>query len=218
MANRKKSPQKTPRKFNLSLSVPGLVFSSVFLLLILVWAFILGVIVGRGYHPRSIIDTEEKRTTSQKESNETLASRESKVLKPEELGFYDSLQDKMEPDSPPERESAAVSKEIQSSSRERSEANDKESLEKREKGPQRYVYTYQVGAFKKKDSADRLRRKINRAGFDTVLKKVREDDKTLYRTYVTFEGSPKDTALFQERLTHLGFENFFLQKKKPVDR
>jgi len=217
MTNKKNSTKKNPKKFNLSLSVPGLIFSSVFLLLVLVWAFILGVIVGRGYHPQSIMNSGERRTTSQKQGNKTLSSRENKVLKPEELGFYDSLQEKAESDSASEKDSTRVAKEKQSARNDVSGSR-KESLGSKEKRPRKFVYTYQVGAFREKSTADRLRRKINRAGFDTILKKVHKDNKIWYRTFVTFKGSPKDTRLFKERLAHLGFENFFLHKKEPLGR
>ena len=202
--------KKKPKKFSFSLSVPGLCFSSAFLLLALIWAFILGVIVGRGYYPQSLIlDGNEVSAENKQKEN----IKPSKVLKPEELGFYDSLSRNLqERDAGPsaaQEKALNVAQETRASNNQE-KAEDKQALDK-------YVYIYQVAAFRDKTKANKLCSRINRAGFDTVLKKVHKDNKIWYRTFVTFKGTPEDRGILKEKLSNLGLDNFFLQEKRPLE-
>jgi hypothetical protein len=81
-----------PRKFTFEFTGPGLVSVVVVAVLGIVWVFILGVLVGRGYKPENAVPQVAQIMPSapapaQPESTETPT-----VLKPEELHFQDTLQ------------------------------------------------------------------------------------------------------------------------------
>ncbi|WP_243359070.1 SPOR domain-containing protein [Fundidesulfovibrio terrae] len=81
-----------PRKFTFEFTGPGLVSVVVVAVLGIVWVFILGVLVGRGYKPENAVPQVAQIMPSapapaQPENTETPT-----VLKPEELHFQDTLQ------------------------------------------------------------------------------------------------------------------------------
>lgn len=210
-----KSKKNTPRKFNFSLSLAGLLSSVVFVGLALIWSFILGVIVGRGYHPQSLVLDSQKKSTAEKKQEKKQKIRESEVLKPEELEFYEVLS---HPEEKAARDSGAIcrfsSKGEEKDSRVSSEKPE-ERLEKKQ-NVLRYLYTYQVAAFRDKKKALSLKKRINRTGLNCRLKKVHKNNKIWHRIFVTFKGRPQETRLIKEKLAHLGIENPFLKDKESL--
>lgn len=210
-----KSKKNTPRKFDFSLSLAGLLSCVVFVGLALIWSFILGVIVGRGYHPQSLVLDSQKKITAGKKQEKKQKIRESEVLKPEDLEFYESLS---HPKESAARDSGAIS-----GSSSKGEGKDSqvsgEKPEKRLKKKQnllRYLYTYQVAAFRDKNKALRLKKRINRAGLNCRLKRIYKNNKIWNRIFVTFKGRPQETRLIKEKLAHLGIENPFLKDKESI--
>jgi cell division protein FtsN len=89
---------KTKRKkFLYEFTLSGLVSLFVFTVLIMVWMFILGVLVGRGYRPEAVIPQlakvlpQEQAPGQAAPQQEGQAPQEQPTLKPEELGFYEDL-------------------------------------------------------------------------------------------------------------------------------
>jgi hypothetical protein len=84
-----------PRKFSLELTTSGVISIAIVALLGMCWAFILGILLGRGYRPENAVPplANIMPTTEAKAPDETVGAPP-KVLKPEELQFMEGLQDK----------------------------------------------------------------------------------------------------------------------------
>ena len=90
--NVSKSPEG-PRKFTFEFTGPGLISVAVVVILGIVWVFILGVLVGRGYKPENAVpQVAQIMPTSPAQAQEN--KEPPTVLKPEELQFQDTLQGK----------------------------------------------------------------------------------------------------------------------------
>lgn len=87
-----------PRKFTFEFTGAGLVSVAVVALLGVIWVFILGVLLGRGYKPENAVPQ-----VAQIMPSAPSAAQENKeqptVLKPEELQFQDTLQGKKPPET-----------------------------------------------------------------------------------------------------------------------
>jgi DedD protein len=99
---------KTKRKkFLYEFTLSGLVSLFVFTVLIMVWMFILGVLVGRGYRPEAVIPQLAKVLPQEKApqagdgqaapQQEGQTPQEQPTLRPEELGFYEDLKSSTKP-------------------------------------------------------------------------------------------------------------------------
>lgn len=87
---------KEPRRFRLDLSPAGLVGAIGLLLVGLVWVFIIGVLVGRGYKPEQAVpELARIMPGANATADDQAAARADKgVLRPEDLQFYDDLSKK----------------------------------------------------------------------------------------------------------------------------
>ncbi|MFW6216604.1 MAG: hypothetical protein ACOC3Y_02125, partial [Desulfohalobiaceae bacterium] len=92
MQNKKKPPARGKgRQFSFKLGTSALVLCIGLAMLMLVWAFILGVLVGRGYYPEGMLDSLGAGGAAQKKeaAENPAGDGEPQVLRPEELGFLD---------------------------------------------------------------------------------------------------------------------------------
>lgn len=80
-----------PRRYRIEISLSGLIGLGAIILFGLVWVFILGVLVGRGYRPEQPAPQLERITPLESAANATPAN--ATVLRPEELQFFDKLKD-----------------------------------------------------------------------------------------------------------------------------
>jgi cell division protein FtsN len=99
---------KTPRTFNLTLTIPGLTAWAVGLVVLLSSFFALGVVVGRSYRPRAVVLTQPSDPAAGKvlaapdpQPNATAKeapapAKAETVLKPEELQYMERLKHKPE--------------------------------------------------------------------------------------------------------------------------
>jgi len=87
--------QNGPRKFSLELTTSGVVSIAIVALLGMCWAFILGILLGRGYKPETAVPplANIMPTTEARLPDEATGSPP-KALKPEDLTFMDNIQDK----------------------------------------------------------------------------------------------------------------------------
>lgn len=105
----------SPRRYSFEFTISGLFSLFMFALLVIIWMFILGVLVGRGYKPErfipkisALLPDEANKTqtidaTSKLPQDESSTGNEElQTLKPEDLTFFDSLKKKNEtPTLPP---------------------------------------------------------------------------------------------------------------------
>ncbi len=189
---------------------PGFFTLAIVFVLALVWAFILGILVGRGYHPEAYIpglsmlfsQTESKAKESLKAGNNDQKGKS--VLRSEELGFYEEL--------------------LRSPKETRTGTNPlaKKGLGgERKSGPTKrraYRYVYQVAAFQTKKPAEDLFQRLSDNGYRAMIKKVQKGQRVWYRVFVPFEGLPEEAERFKNKLAGLGGTNPFIrQKERLVD-
>jgi len=91
--NVSKSPEG-PRKFTFEFTGPGLISVAVVAILGIVWVFILGVLVGRGYKPENAVPQVAQIMPTAPAQTQQENKEPPTVLKPEELQFQDTLQGK----------------------------------------------------------------------------------------------------------------------------
>ncbi|KAF0232686.1 MAG: hypothetical protein FD177_2283 [Desulfovibrionaceae bacterium] len=85
-------PPEGPRKFSFEFTGPGLISVVVVGVLGIVWVFILGVLVGRGYKPENAVPQVAQIMPSTAPSAQQENREPPTVLKPEDLQFQDTLQ------------------------------------------------------------------------------------------------------------------------------
>ncbi|MFZ5425976.1 MAG: SPOR domain-containing protein [Thermodesulfobacteriota bacterium] len=92
-------PPEGPRKFTFEFSGPGLVSVVVVAVLGIVWVFILGVLVGRGYKPEEAVPQVAQIMPAPAPSAQAESKEPPTVLKPEQLEFQDTLQGRKPPET-----------------------------------------------------------------------------------------------------------------------
>ena len=192
--------------------------------LIMAWAFILGILVGRGYHPESVIP--EIGWTPP--SLPTLSTPRT-VLQPEELRFHETLQERgsqPSPEAPRRAESprvAAPAREATLAPQAQPEAAPDpvpapvvappESLKPAEPG---FEFVYQVASFQSDAQARTLQQSIASAGLPASVEAGMVNDRQWYRVLVTVRGSQAEADLAKSRLQDLGIADPFLRAKKSL--
>lgn len=213
-----------PRRFTVSLSLPGAVVAAAVLVFGLAWTFVLGVLVGRGYSPESALP--EIAALMPGAAN---ASRgEVQVLRPEDLHYLDDLTRK--PAAPP----ASLTAREPARPRPPDKAADKAGNRTvappppaaaaaasapldAEPGGRVYRYVYQVAAFPDPASAQASKARLEGAGLNAGVEKYVDDSqRAWHRVMVYFQGSPEDTRDLKDRLAGLGISRVIMRDKKPL--
>jgi len=190
-----------------------LISSGLLALVALVWAFILGVLVGRGYHPESVIPQVARLLPGQTEpaSVPDRKVKDSQVLKPQELGFFESLQQES-PSDQARRQSRSSPGQKGGGGSNQAQAERKAS-EAKQSG---FRYVYQVAAFQSSGQARALSSRLEEAGLSASVTSVRNDAGLWYRVHVAFQGQPSDTLKLKAQLRKLGCPKPFLRSKTPL--
>jgi cell division septation protein DedD len=208
---KKSSRQKKKQKqFTFTVTRSGIVTMSLFLLLAIVWSFILGILVGRGYTPETVLP-EVAGVASGPEGNSGKAGAERSepnVLKPEELGFFESLQ--QEPQQAARESGSTPARSDEPGEREGGETGQSSG------SAREFAYVYQVGSFKSDAKADKLKRKLAETGMSARVESVRIDRERWYRIYVLFKGTAEEAETMRSKLVSLGLNNFFLRSKQAM--
>jgi cell division protein FtsN len=205
-------------RFGVTLSGRGLAAVIVLFVIGLVWTFVLGVLVGRGYKPEEAVPKLAEFMPAAENATSEPARGEGGVLKPEELEFFDELQKKpevtaeAEPARPaetkrPEPEKPGPDKDAGSPEAEEPRAEPAD-------GPFRYLY--QTAAFSKPEQAGNFRAKIEALGYSAGIETVTYGGKTWHRVLVNLKGSPEDAEALKKDLRGLGVEKPLLRGKKPL--
>lgn len=190
------SLELTPGK---TLSLGGIV------LLALVWAFILGVLVGRGYHPEDVVP----KVTSLTPQEEEKQDRSSRVLAPEELDFYDRLRS-----TPAQREPSEEKEPAAHAPQEQDTVETAALPDSHEPAPETFVYTYQVGSFKDMEKANNLQAKLYQEGFSASITKAFTQEKPWYRVLIEVETTPTQLDDIKQDLEEFGITQPLLRNKR----
>ncbi|NCC25998.1 MAG: SPOR domain-containing protein, partial [Deltaproteobacteria bacterium] len=208
----------------------------------MVWAFILGVLVGKGYKPENVVPEIARLMP---ESQVVQKAEEPGVLKAEELEYFDALkrakpvpaeehakprseskpEPKPEPKTPPK---ASPSDPVQThavvpSKPERNEAIAPPARQKAsadqdggDEDSTVYQYIYQVASFKDRPSAQTFIRKLDALGVRSSISETTIDGRPWFRVLAYFRGTPKDTREFKSKLASLGVTKALMKSKIPL--
>lgn len=202
---KKKTKKGKPIQFHLTWS--GLISWGVFAFVLVAWAFILGVLVGRGYQPEAFLPLVADYMPGQSKQQDDQGQSQNPVLSAQELGFFESLQS--EPVRRPQQ------KKQETSSTTPTQDTKPETEIKAQKSDTSYVYEFQVGAFKRQDQAEALRQRLAHKAFSAAVQKSRVQGSAWYRVVVRHTAGPAEVKAFTARLQQAGVNNFFLRSKKP---
>ncbi len=203
--NKKKSGRKPAGKFKIELGFTKALSLGAFVVLAMVWAFILGVFVGRGYNPEDVIP-EISRVMPDAGHKISVP----KVLRPEELEFFDRL--KSSPELPqassPEKKSTAATK----------SQPDIETLPKQPVAPaevETFIYSYQVGSFQTIKKATRTQETLMQDGFSASIAQAFVNNEPWYRVIVEFESSEQNSEKMIQKLENLGITRPLFRGRRP---
>ncbi len=217
---KKKSKSKIAEnkgKKSITFTLSGLFSLALLGLIIVVWAFILGIILGRGYRPEilipqlaQIMPSHEKKDVQEKDSRKKRV-----VLNPEELGFFEELKkDRVNLSSSTESK-RNVQKDLNAEQRSDTSRNsEQKSINQPDK---LFAYTYQVAAFQDKNRAQKLQAKLQTVGVQSYLKKVSKSTADWYRIYISFKGTTEDIRELKKSLNKLGIKKVIIRSKKIVN-
>lgn len=201
-----------PRKFTLELSLGGLVTLGVAVIIGLVWVFIFGIIVGRGYRPEQAVPEIAKIMPDS--GRAPIVAEQPKVLQPEDLNFHEALRK-----DPPALPSEAAPMEHAPARRVNRDApiaiapapQAPAAEAPAAKAPQSQ-WVYQAASFKDKGQAESLLRKIMAQGLATSLEQAPVNGVTWYRVLVTIKGTEKDNEAALADLSKIGLPRPLLRK------
>ncbi|MCF8086154.1 MAG: SPOR domain-containing protein [Desulfohalobiaceae bacterium] len=209
--------KQSGKRFTLTFGWSGLVSAVLLTAIALIWAFIFGVIIGRGYYPETLIPA-LSRIVPQKETADTPKPRASSgdPLHAEELGFLNSLSQQSEETSGTGTPDSVTSGSGEDGLREEKRAQSEPSEQAREEPARvaaRYEYRYQVAALQSKKRAEKVVGELKAKGMRVDLREVKKDDVTWYRIHVRLTGGPNEAERFKQRLEGYGLGTPFLRDK-----
>lgn len=188
--------------------------------LIMAWAFILGILVGRGYKPESVIPELSKIVPPLGKGQS--ASVPLRLLLPEELRFFETLQEKIAPSmpaSPPRQEASQAVPPPPApkpqSTQEFTPPPLPQSVETAPAEPQ-FEFVYQVASFQTDAQARALQQRIVGVGGTTSVEVSVQNGRPWYRVLVSLRGSVADAEQLKNRLQTHGVTTPFLRAKKSL--
>jgi hypothetical protein len=208
--------KQSGKRFTLTFGWSGLVTAVLLTGIALVWAFIFGVIIGRGYAPETLIPA-LSRIVPQKERVDIPKPRAdvSEPLHAEELGFLKALSRHSEEPSGSGDRARGPEKTV------RSEPATKDT--RKQEGPEpsgaaaRYEYRYQVAALQSKKRAKKVVGELKAKGMRVDLRQVEKDNATWYRIHVRLTGGPDEADRLKKRLEGYGLGTPFLRDKARLN-
>lgn len=201
-SSQKKKKAVKGKLVQFQLTWSGLISWGVFSFVVVAWAFILGVLVGRGYQPEAFIPMVADYMPGHSNDPKKNVQGQLPVLSAQELDFFENLQ--------------ATTAHTQKTMRQQAAEQDQHEPQTRVTRNERaYIYEYQVGAFRRENQAESLRQDLAENGLSAQVLPSTVQGTAWYRVVVLHTGSPHDVASFTSRLRQAGIDNFFLRAKKP---
>jgi len=217
-----------PRRFSFSFSAAGLASVAVVAAAALAWAFVLGVLVGRGYKPEQAVP-ELARIMPQ---GGTEAPAPPEVLRAEELEFYDDLSRKPGEAAPGATPKAAAPKATApkaappAATAPGAQAKGAPAPPAKAPAPapapgaeapgQRFAYVYQVGALRDAAVASQFAARLRSMGLTTSVESAQAKGTTWHRVLVHFQGTPEQTRDLKETLAGAGVQKPIMKSKTPL--
>lgn len=213
MASTKKrksaSKKKQEKKIQFSLSWGGLFSFAFFGALALIWVFILGVIVGRGYHPENLLKKATRFIPGVSASEETAREARSQedALQAEDLNFIEDLKKKVQN----QLHDSGLSTSQESEKQETASSGPKTGGQ--QQTPE-YRCVYQVAAFRRSQPADQVASELQAGGLQASVHEIEKSGQNWFRVHVIFTGGSRAVQDFEKKLKQLDLGNAFLRSKE----
>jgi cell division protein FtsN len=212
------------KKFKFEVSKLGLVFIVLFALCLLVWTFILGVWIGTkiGEKPQAEtvkletqpaqtpqvpavkeVSHSENQTNQTQVGNQTASQQVASQVQPEEKTKPEAKVEKEKPKPEPKTEPVKTAK---------VHPQEKVKPQPHEEGMP--FYALQVGAYSKKESAEKVKAEVERMGFKALIKESTQDGKIVYKVLAgRFENREKAEQYKTMIESTLGVKPFVVEVK-----
>ncbi len=188
---RKGNKKKSSSSIQITLGLTGIIYSVLLIMILVIWAFILGVVVGRGYEPLSLLSHSTSKAHFRKRSSPAASAANTTVLTPQELTFYQGVKRSGGP----------------TRGQKTTPINKRGHLE----GPSPYLI--QVCAFLKKGDAQRVKEDLTRRGLISRVVTRTVKGKLWYRVYVEVSGGKKEVSRCLDILQKMGFSRPIVRKR-----
>jgi cell division protein FtsN len=225
MAQKKTKSSSTPKKkWKIEFGLFGLLGLGTVGTLVMAWAFILGILVGRGYKPESVIP-DLGRAVSPLSSTMTKDPPRT-VLQPEELRFFETLQERGNqpiPSVPRRSEPPRAQTTPRSTVQEAQQPAQAQSAPTVQAPPAvvapstpQFEFVYQVASFQNNTQARALQQSIIASGISATVESSIVNGRQWYRVLVFVRGSQAEAEHAKTQLQRLGIADPFLRAKKSL--
>lgn len=237
-----KSSSGSRKRWKFEFGPAGMIGLCGVMLLVMAWAFILGILVGRGYKPESVLaELGQMVPVTGKDPAKTPPG----PLLPEELRFFETLQEKISPilpavapdrkettaaSPPPTKPQPALTAPAQTTSG-AGPTGEKQPEAARPHAPTVSIpaepgqgqsqeplfdYVYQIASFQNEAQARAMQQRVNALGHASSVEVSMVNGEKWYRVLVSLRGTTKDAAQMKQQLQKLGVERPFIRIKKPI--
>ncbi len=214
--NSQKTPSSKRKRWRFEFGPVGMIGLGSVGVLIMAWAFILGILVGRGYKPESVISELSHMVPPLIKGDPSAAP--SRPLLPEELRFFESLQEKVAPAlplAPPRKEAVSAAQPSAESGPPSPPVSPPDPAETLPGSPQ-FEFVYQVAAFQTDAQARALQQRLADVGGTISVEVTVLEGKPWYRVLVALRGTAADAEQLKIRLQTYGVAAPFLRAKKSL--
>ncbi|EGB15092.1 Sporulation domain-containing protein [Pseudodesulfovibrio mercurii] len=220
----------TKRKYDISLSLPGMISLTGVGVLALTFFFVMGILIGRGYRPEADVPPLQEIMPGAEHGQTVAEANPPKVLTLEELDYQDRLKaspqqmldntaedvkpapaPKPEPKPEPARPTAKPAAEPAQP------APAAFTPTPAQPGEPVYDYVYQVASFRKVEMAKALSGKLAGAGLNARVESGEAKGSTWHRVQVLHHGTPASTSEMKAVLAKYGIDKPLLKKKTAAN-
>ncbi len=240
--NSSKSSSGSRKRWKFEFGPAGMIGLCSVMLLVMAWAFILGILVGRGYKPESVIAELGHMVPA---PGKDPAGKSPGPLLPEELRFFETLQEKISPILPavaPDRKEtitaspSPVKPQPALTAPAQTAQGTAPTGEKSPEAAQSHApaapvpdmprqvqsqepvfdYVYQVAAFQNDAQARTMQQRVHALGHASSVEVSTVNGEKWYRVLVSLRGTTEDAVGMKQELQKLGIERPFIRTKKPL--
>lgn len=202
------------RKYTITLSFSGLITSGIIMIIAIGWIFAFGVIVGRGYNPEKKLPELAKLLPPPEGVQEPAKAQG--ILKPEELTFMTDLKQSGAIAAAPAKPEVKGARPAAS----QPSAAPQPAPAPAPADKAKYDFVFQAVAYKNRESADKLRERMEGEGLRTrmTIEKDNRGRPKWFRVQVLVRGTDADAAEVKGLLAKMGLKDATQISKKAVGR
>lgn len=210
------------RKYDISLSLPGMISIVGVGVLALTFFFVMGILIGRGYRPEADVpQLAVIMPQTQEEKAPETETPPAEILKSEDLEYPKELS------QPPAMPAAQAERPAPPAPAKKPETPKPaapavtapspapEAAPAAQSGEPTFDYVYQVASFRQENLAKELSDKLVQAGLTSVVSSGEATGSTWYRVLVHHHGTPASTDQMKAVLAKFGIGKPLLKKKTP---